>query len=74
MKKTILTNALLATLLLSTSHSTLASNSIFQVAIVKGAIGTTDLAQGKVESGIKKLTASEKNEFMCGLLAIRFYA
>ncbi|MFT6586352.1 MAG: hypothetical protein ACJAUY_000380 [Cognaticolwellia sp.] len=62
MKKTILTNALLATLLLSTSHSTLASNSIFQVAIVKGAIGTTDLAQGKVESGIKKLTASEKSQ------------
>ena len=62
MKKSMLTSTLLATLLLSTSYSTLASNSIFQVAVVKGAVGTTDLTEGKVESGIKKLTSSEKTQ------------
>lgn len=62
MKKSMLTSTLLATLLFSTSYSTLASDSIFQVAVVKGAVGTIDLTEGKVESGIKKLTSSEKTQ------------
>lgn len=62
MKKLTLKNTLLATLLLSATHTTFANDEIFQVAIVKGAIGTSDLTEGKIESGIKKLTASKKNQ------------
>ncbi|ASP48438.1 hypothetical protein [Cognaticolwellia beringensis] len=62
MKKLTLKNTLLATLLLSATHTTFANDEIFQVAIVKGAIGTSDLTEGKVESGIKKLTANKKNQ------------
>lgn len=53
---------LLATLLLSATHITLASDAIFQVAVVKGAIGTADITKGKLASGIKKLTEDEKNQ------------
>ncbi|TWX72776.1 tetratricopeptide repeat protein [Colwellia sp. C1TZA3] len=62
MNKTILKNTLLATLLLSTSHTTLANAAIFQVAVVKGAMGTADISKGKVESGISKLIASESSK------------
>ena len=62
MKKTILKSAILTTLLLGTTHATLANEAIFQVAVVKGAMGTAEIAKGKVESGIKKLTASEINQ------------
>jgi len=61
MNKSIFKSTLLATLL-STSCATLADDSIFQVAVVKGAIGTLDLTEGKVESGIKKLMASDKSK------------
>ena len=62
MNKTILKNTLLATLLLSTTHATLANEAIFQVAVVKGTVGTADLTKGKVALGIKKLTASESSK------------
>jgi hypothetical protein len=62
MNKTMLKNTLLATLLLSTTHATLANEAIFQVAVVKGAMGTADITKGEVALGIKKLTASESSK------------
>ena len=62
MNKTILKTTLLATLLLSTSPATLANEGIFQVAVVKGSIGTADITKGEVALGIKKLTASESSK------------
>jgi len=55
-------NTLIATLLLSTSHATLASDATFQVAVVKGAIGTAEITTGKLASGIKKLTTNEASK------------
>lgn len=62
MNKSILKNTLLATLLLSAPHSTLASEAIFQVAVVEGALGTQEITKGNLASGIKKLTASEQSK------------
>lgn len=62
MNKTMLKNTLFATLLLSTTHATLANEAIFQVAVVKGSIGTADITKGEVALGIKKLTASESSK------------
>ncbi|MBA6327050.1 hypothetical protein H4J46_03650 [Colwellia sp. MB02u-6] len=62
MNKAILKNTLVATLLLSTTHATLANEAIFQVAVVKGAMGTADITKGEVALGIKKLTANENGK------------
>jgi hypothetical protein len=62
MNKAMIIKNLLATLLLSATHITLASDAIFQVAVVKDAIGTADITKGKLASGIKKLTEDEKNQ------------
>ena len=62
MKKLILINTILATLLFSATQSALANDVKFKVAVVKGAIGSVDITQGELASGIKKLTASEKNK------------
>ncbi|MBA6390253.1 hypothetical protein H4J38_05570 [Colwellia sp. BRX10-3] len=62
MKKLTLKNTLLATILLSATHSAFASDDVFQVAIIKGAIGTEEITKGKLESGIKKLTENEKSQ------------
>jgi len=62
MNKTMLKNTLLATLLFSTTHVTLANDAIFQVAVIKGAMGTADITKGEVALGIKKLTTSESSK------------
>ncbi len=62
MKKSTFINTILATLLFSASHSALANGANFKVAVVKGAIGSADITQGELASGIKKLTASEKSK------------
>ena len=62
MKKLIIINTILATLLFSATQSALANDAKFKVAVVKGAIGSVDITQGELASGIKKLTASEKNK------------
>lgn len=59
MTKSILKNTLLATLLLSTTNLAMASESIFKVAVVKGAIGTVDITKGEFESSIKKVTSNK---------------
>ena len=62
MKKLIIINTILATLLFSATQSALANDAKFKVAVVKGAIGSVDITQGELASGIKKLTTSEKNK------------
>ncbi len=64
MIKIKLKKIILTTLLLTNSYTTLADDNKFQVAIVKGEVGTSELSKGKVESGIKKLIASNiKQDF-----------
>ena len=62
MKKTTFIKTMLTTILLGTTHSALADDALFKVAVIKGAVGTLDITQGEVESGIKKLTASKKRK------------
>ena len=62
MNKIRLKKIILATLLLTNSYTTLANDNKFQLAIVKGAVGTSEISEGKVESGIKKLVASNKKQ------------
>lgn len=62
MKKSILKSTLLATVLLSASNLTIASESAFKVAVVKGAIGSVDITKGELESSIKKVTSNTTYE------------
>lgn len=62
MKKLTFINTILATLLFSATPSVLANDAKFKVAVIKGAIGSVDITQGELASGIKKLTASKKNK------------
>jgi hypothetical protein len=61
MKQTTLIKTLITTLLLASSISAIASEEKFQVAVVKGAIGSVDIAKGELVSSIEKLTANEKS-------------
>jgi len=61
MKKPTLIETLITTLLLTSSLSTIASEAKFQVAVVKGAVGSVDIAKGELAQGIEKLTTNEKS-------------
>ncbi|MGB2740846.1 MAG: hypothetical protein WBC60_09885 [Cognaticolwellia sp.] len=62
MKKPTLIKTLITTLLLTSSISAIASEAKFQVAVVKGAIGSVDIAKGELASSIEKLTTAQKSK------------
>lgn len=62
MKKTIVIGSILATLLLTTTNTASAADAKFKVAVVKGAVGSMDITQGELASGIKKLTTNTSDQ------------
>ena len=71
MKKAIFISSILATLLLTTTNSASAAEAKFKVAVVKGAIGSVDIAKGELASSIEKLTTNKKdNDFYASKMSL----